>query len=433
MLNRLKKKLIIEYTVFSAVILTIGLLVAVYMLTEQKKETFAEHFTQMVSGLAEDIETGMEISLWEISGLEAKNDAFVYMEENGDAMDIPEMQSETEKTELIEKAQNRFFEEYGDLKKHPENMTGSKAEQMIIRGAHGEKYETYCALLPEITQEKRVSKISGYRFLVVMQSRSSYERSCRKIRLGFLLLDGLGVLLFAFLSAVYVNKILKPAEEANERQNRFVNAVSHELRAPLAVIRVSNASSEEPSEVIEKECVRMAKLIEDMILLAGFNGRTWKINMAEADLDSILLDTYDAYEPVCREKGLKLELRVGEELLPKAFCDEIRIRQVLAILLNNAVAYTVAGDSMVLSGREEGGKLVVSVTDHGPGIPEQEKKKIFEQFYRGDASRTDSSHMGLGLSIANEIVKLQGGSIAVRDTEGGGATFEVTLRKMSDE
>ena len=421
MLKKIKKKLIIEYTFFAALILTIGILIAIYMLTQQQREKYTEQLLDMASAVAEDVELEREINLWKLSSLASEHNAVIAIEEN-EVLLFPQ-----EPNSLIEKAKELFFA------KHPENVTGTKEERLEF-SADGEKYEAYCYRIKGIVQEKGVYE-DGYRMVIVVMNMAEYADYCRKVRLGFLAIDGLGILLFAFLSVVYVNRMIQPAIEANERQNRFINAVSHELRAPLAVIRVSNAAADggKSSDIIEKECVRMAKLIEDMILLAGFNEKTWKINMAEADIDTVLLDTYDAYEPICREKNLGLKLCVEEQLLPKAYCDETRVRQVLAILLNNAVSYTKEGDCIILSGKEKEEQVVLSVEDHGPGIDEKEKKKIFERFYRVDASRSDSSHMGLGLSIASEILKLQGGSISVKDTPGGGATFCIMLQKRREK
>lgn len=78
-------------------------------------------------------------------------------------------------------------------------------------------------------------------------------------------------------------------------------------------------------------------------------------------------------------------------------------------------------------------QLALFITDHGPGIPDAEKEKVFERFYSGDPSRTDKSHFGLGLSIAREIVKLHHGTIRLTDTPGGGCTFEVILFRISTE
>lgn len=116
-----------------------------------------------------------------------------------------------------------------------------------------------------------------------------------------------------------------------------------------------------------------------------------------------------------------------EEHYPKLVCDKERISQTLSILIDNALSYSPAGTVIQLGARVEKKGIVFSVIDHGPGIPDSEKEKVFDRFYCGDPSRTDKNHYGLGLSIAQEIVKAHQGTIRLVDTLGGGATFEMEI------
>lgn len=129
------------------------------------------------------------------------------------------------------------------------------------------------------------------------------------------------------------------------------------------------------------------------------------------------------------KKGIQLNLDV-EESYPSIRCDKNQIAQALAILLENAISYSPSNTSIELGGRVLRKQLVLSVTDHGWGIPESEKEKVFQRFYSGDCSRTDRSHYGLGLSIVWEIMKQHCGTVYVRDTTNGGCTFELLLPLM---
>ena len=113
--------------------------------------------------------------------------------------------------------------------------------------------------------------------------------------------------------------------------------------------------------------------------------------------------------------------------MPPCSCDQERIRQVLAILLDNALCYTSPGGRVCLGLSFEQNSFSFSVADNGPGIPAEEKKLIFERFYRSDPSRSDREHFGLGLCIASEIIKAHQGRLTVSDTPGGGSTFTVQL------
>ena len=103
------------------------------------------------------------------------------------------------------------------------------------------------------------------------------------------------------------------------------------------------------------------------------------------------------------------------------------LKQILTILIDNALSYTKDGDTIILRAFTTKKDLVIEVEDHGVGIVDEHKKDIFRRFYREDISRKDKSHYGLGLSIAKELTELLGGKIGVVDTKNGGATFFIQL------
>lgn len=248
------------------------------------------------------------------------------------------------------------------------------------------------------------------------------------------LLDCLGIAALFLVSSWMVNKSLKPVEESRRRQTEFIAAASHELKSPLAVIR-ANASAvmveperaEHFTKGIEKECSRLAALIEDMLLLASVDTRSWKIRKELLDMDTLLIEVYDLFYPFCREQGKDLQLKLQGDILPKAEGDRERIKQILAVLIDNAVTYTVENDTILLLGYVKKNRIYLEVEDHGPGVVTEKKNEIFERFYRADKARKVKTHFGLGLSIARELTELHGGSITVSDTKGGGATFTVSL------
>lgn len=145
------------------------------------------------------------------------------------------------------------------------------------------------------------------------------------------------------------------------------------------------------------------------------------------EADTLLLETYEAFEPLAAKKQIRLNVQLPEELLPPCVCDPERIRQVLAILLHNAISYTPEHGTIHLALSFEKQRFCFQVSDNGIGIPDGEKSRIFERFYRADQSRSQKDHFGLGLSIAQEIVSAHQGQIMVKDTPGGGSTFLVFL------
>ena len=180
-------------------------------------------------------------------------------------------------------------------------------------------------------------------------------------------------------------------------------------------------------EAAEAEGKRMSRLVEDMLLLSKADAQSWSIRPEPAEADTLLLDTYEAFLPLARERGVQLSIELPEASIPPCSCDQERIRQVLAILLDNALCYTSPGGRVCLGLSFEQNSFSFSVADNGPGIPAEEKKLIFERFYRSDPSRSDREHFGLGLCIASEIIKAHRGRLTVSDTPGGGSTFTVQL------
>ena len=199
-----------------------------------------------------------------------------------------------------------------------------------------------------------------------------------------------------------------------------------------ALQEMQNHDSSDPQlqscrDVIDAECRRMSRLVRDMLLLASSDADKWNIQKSEINMDTLLITLYEAYEPVCISKKIRLELNLSEEAYPVLSSDRERLFQILSIFLDNAVCYSPEGSSIQIQTASKEKELVFSIVDHGKGIPTEDKPFIFDRFYRGDKSRTDKSHFGLGLSIAKELAKMLGGEIGFKDTEGSGATFFLKL------
>ena len=245
--------------------------------------------------------------------------------------------------------------------------------------------------------------------------------------------------IIVFISRFLLKKAFTPSEQMIKSQKDFIAAASHELKAPLAVIMANTEAlqymqshnidlqSQACLNVIDTECSRMSHLVRDMLLLASSDADKWTIQKSEINVDTLLITLYEAYEPVCINKKIRLELNLSKEAYPVLSSDRERLFQILSIFLDNAVCYSPEGSSIQIQTASKEKELVFSIVDHGNGIPTEDKPFIFDRFYRGDKSRTDKSHFGLGLSIAKELAKMLGGEIGFKDTEGGGATFFLKL------
>ena len=156
------------------------------------------------------------------------------------------------------------------------------------------------------------------------------------------------------------------------------------------------------------------------------------MDMKETDVDTLLIETWEEYIEPAQKKKLRLDLDI-EDQYPLLLCDKDHIKQALGVLFDNAISYSSYGASIEAGAKAMEKAILFYVKDHGPGIADEEKEKVFRRFYSGDHSRTDKNHYGLGLSIALEIVKLHHGIIKLKDTPGGGCTFiiQIPIEKVS--
>lgn len=254
-------------------------------------------------------------------------------------------------------------------------------------------------------------------------------------RIRCLLLNVSGIVLLFFFSWHYTKRLLSPIQKSQEGQAAFIGAASHELRTPLGVIQscASAVKYAPPSEqghfldAIEKESRRMSRLVTDLLTLTRADSHTLPFQFQETELDTLLLDTFDQFRPLAAKKQISMHLELAQDLFPTCQCDGERITQLLGILISNAISYQDPGGCIRLSLAYQNSTFLFRVADHGIGIPDDAKAHIFERFYRADPSRCEQSHMGLGLCIANEIVKAHRGSIQVSDGTDGGTVFTVRL------
>lgn len=257
----------------------------------------------------------------------------------------------------------------------------------------------------------------------------------------FLLADLAAFTLLSLFFWFFITRMLKPLEENRKKQMQFIASASHELRSPLTVI-LSNTdavrSQSMPADsqfldTITQEGQRMSRLISDMLQLAGADNHSWNIHPVHTELDTLLLQTWESYETLAGSKNLRWQITLPPKETPPCLCDPERIRQLLAILIDNAFSYTPAGGWVKLSLKHSTSHFNLTISDNGPGIPSAQKEAVFERFYRGDPSRRDKNHFGLGLSIAREIARLHRGELLLKDTPGGGCTFTLVLPATETE
>lgn len=281
-----------------------------------------------------------------------------------------------------------------------------------------------------------IPKGSGVLSLVLVYPLDGLKTQIFHQRVWFGGMVLLAVLALVTFSWFFTGKMLRPLEENQRKQTQFIASASHELRSPLAVILSSVQAMESDWEnagrflkTIKSEGDRMSRLIGDMLSLANADNKSWSIMKTDCELDTLLLDTYEKYQPILHGKKISLKVVLPEEPLSICKCDSARISQVLGILLDNGASYVSAGGRMEMGVKENEKYFQLYVQDNGPGISDENKEAVFRRFYRADPARKEKQHFGLGLCIAREIVTLHKGSIRILDTPGGGSTFVIRLPK----
>lgn len=248
---------------------------------------------------------------------------------------------------------------------------------------------------------------------------------------GLLGLGALSTLLMGAASWWLAGRSLAPARRAWERQQAFVANASHELRTPLTLVRASAEVAQRglpPTDRrytqladILQEADHMSRLVDDLLLLSRLDARSLPLERRPIAVAELLADLHRQVGRLAEAKGVVLEAGPAAGAL---WGDPARVRQVLLILLDNALAHTPPGGRVQLAAAGDGRWLEVRVTDTGPGIAPAHLPHVFERFYRADAARS-SGGAGLGLAIAQSLVAAQGGQIAVASPPGAGATFTV--------
>lgn len=265
----------------------------------------------------------------------------------------------------------------------------------------------------------------------------SVEQSTLRTMLINSVYIAVGAILAAFLLLLFFSKrLVRPIELSIERQRRFVADASHELKTPLAVIMANaellTAGSEDDSktarrlENICEESARMRRLVERLLDQAKADEEPLVRTLEETDLSNIVSESVLLFEPVAYENGKGLQYEIDEGIFIKG--DDERIRQLVAILLDNAIKYSSAKSSVLVELLLEKRSPVLRVSNFGDDIAADDLERIFDRFFRADKSRKGDGSYGLGLSIAKGIAEAHGARISAQ-SENGCTVFTVTFPK----
>jgi signal transduction histidine kinase len=276
-------------------------------------------------------------------------------------------------------------------------------------------------------------------YVQVMQEKTIQNAMIEYVTMLLLLIGMISLSIIIPLSYVMAGRTLKPIRENYENQKKFIADASHELRTPLTVVKTNlevlqmkeNQTIKENEKWfknIVSETDSMSRLVSELLLLAQAENKQVEIVKKDFDLSYLCNEMVQIMENVALEKNIVLTGNIAENV--NCFGDHNRLRQVIRILIDNAIKYTDDNGNVSLNLCEDKNTVTFSVVDDGVGLTEEEKERIFERFFRADKSRHRAEGgVGLGLNIAQWIVGSHDGKIKVKTEKGQGSSFIVTLPK----
>jgi two-component system sensor histidine kinase CiaH len=243
----------------------------------------------------------------------------------------------------------------------------------------------------------------------------------------------LSVIAFTIISYYLSRWMIKPSEKAIKNQKIFVANISHDLKTPITIIRANadlienEVKNKKSIKYIQQETEKLNHLVNEMLTLTRIDNTISKENFKSFNFGDSLFDVVLPFESIAYEKGIRFNINIDE--VTDYFGDESNIQKLAEILIDNAMSYTTKGGIVDVDAYENSKTVTLSVTNTGEPISDEKKVEIFDRFYRASKSRESTgNHYGLGLSIANTIVKKHNGKISI-ESKNGKNTFTVTLPK----
>jgi signal transduction histidine kinase len=230
----------------------------------------------------------------------------------------------------------------------------------------------------------------------------------------------------------------------SEMKSNFVSSVSHELRAPIASMRLvaegldrgtvaDDSKRKEYFGFMVQESRRLASLVDNILDFSRIEQGRKQYEFSPTDMEALVAQTVRLMRPGAAQREVELELKLGQATKSESVtCDGLAIQQALINLIDNAVKHSPGGGKVMVGFEVNGAGVKLSVEDQGPGIPAEEHEKIFERFYRrGSELRRETQGIGIGLTIVKHIVEGHGGRVVVRSDVGQGSRFTIELPNVA--
>lgn len=267
-------------------------------------------------------------------------------------------------------------------------------------------------------------------------------KSMRNLMLLLFIIWIFCMIAFWLISRSLFKEALAPVQDAWNKQKRFVADASHELKTPLTVMLANfSVLLSHPNDTIDEqrkwlinsrdEALNMQKLVESLLILARSDAAIDLPEMKSVHLSDLLLNSALSFEAVAFEKDIKMNTQIAPNIYVKG--DEQSLKQLISILLDNAVKYAGKnGEINVKLFKYDVKYIIMQVQNTGQPIPSHELPHVFERFYRGEQMRSEVSGHGLGLAIAYKIVQIHNGKITAQSSKSQGTKMQVVLHRIEN-
>lgn len=266
----------------------------------------------------------------------------------------------------------------------------------------------------------QVQKRDGYTLVAFKDNTASFDNILSLLRHA-LFAGLLALAVLFFLSLFLSRRILQPLEESDRRQKQFVSDAGHELKTPVSVIAANeellrrSTGGSEWLDNIRYENEKMGELVTRLLDLS--RAENAQLPMEAVDLSRLVTGEVLPFESVAFEKGMTIDSDIAPDIEIRG--DRAELSRLVSILLDNAIRHAEGDRDILLTLRRQGRHAVLTVENSAPPIPEEERSRLFERFYRMDSTRSaESGHYGLGLAIARAVTESHGGTISVTCPEG---------------
>lgn len=380
-------------------------------ITQVMQQNYDDRFTDARELMEKAVLESTRVDLEQLSLLEQKYGVFLYLYNRGEEIELPYSISEQKEAwqpqaaTLIQSCRETLLPEEEQLQKEP-SFAGVRVSYTMQRLESGQTAE-----------------------LLILQPNDAMNNAILRACLG-----PIGALLLACLFLIvfyrlWLTRAFAPAYAAQKAQLDFLSLAGHELRTPVTVIRSNTEllaqgknSSPDMLHNIQTETLRMDVLIEDLILFSRVQTKNLRLNLQRVDACELLLDCYTRFHPLLNAEGRHLILRPPPEEDVSLQADPMRLGQMLGILVSNANAHTPAGTTVTLGLEQKDGWVELYVQDDGPGLPSDSKQP----------GKVQGTHLGVGLPIARELAKMQGGTLLQQNISPHGARLAFRFLLMQD-